>query len=89
MAVDTVNEMGKCVQDKLLSPKVVKIDGIGEEEWIFAIPPDQPNSMDNSKQRDWYCFDCHQAGFLYSCRTCFRSYHTDCIKQVNDQVKGN
>lgn len=84
-SVDVVNEIGKCVNDRLLSP--CKKDGSeSEEEWVFNIPPDQP-MVHNSKQRDWYCFDCHQAGLVYSCRTCFRSFHKECTKIVCQQLK--
>ena len=41
-----------------------------DEGYTFSIPPEQPNSQ-IEKERDWYCFECHQGIcftflFLYS-----------------------
>lgn len=40
----------------------------------------------SAKDRDWYCFECHQAGLVYSCRTCFRSYHEKCIQSLENTL---
>ena len=51
-AVDVVNEIGKCVSDRLLSPS--KKDGSkSEEEWIFNIPPDQPTVHNGKQEQDY------------------------------------
>ncbi|KAG5453146.1 Zinc finger MYND domain-containing protein 11 [Clonorchis sinensis] len=33
---------------------------------------------------DWYCFECHGPGFVVSCPTCFRVFHTDCLSASSE-----
>lgn len=30
---------------------------------------------------DWYCFQCHSAGDVISCTSCYRVYHLSCIEK--------
>jgi rubrerythrin len=85
-AVDVVNEIGKCIKDGLLTFIKMETGKVSEEDWVFTIPPDSAQAG-NQKARDWYCFECHQAGQLYSCRTCFRSFHKQCISSLSEHLK--
>jgi hypothetical protein len=83
-ATETLYQIQKCVTDRILISN--KIENENDEGYTFSIPPEQPNSQ-IEKERDWYCFECHQADMVYSCRTCFRSYHVDCSNQLRDNFK--
>ena len=85
-STESLEQIKKCTEDKLLKFQKVVNQGMtpswviinltnihsGEESFIFHVTPSLNESKKESKERDWYCFECHTAGYVYSCRTCFR-----------------
>uniref|UniRef100_A0A5S6QU96 MYND-type domain-containing protein n=1 Tax=Trichuris muris TaxID=70415 RepID=A0A5S6QU96_TRIMR len=43
--------------------------------YCYSIPLEAEDATEN----DWYCFNCHQAGEVQKCTTCFRAFHTECL----------
>ncbi|CAG5108014.1 Oidioi.mRNA.OKI2018_I69.chr1.g3597.t1.cds [Oikopleura dioica] len=74
-----IDECEKMVEDDLLYPTCT-VSNTGEEHWKFSIPSYAPRGT--GRARDWYCFVCHQPGEVLGCRTCFRSYHINCLSEA-------
>ena len=34
-----------------------------------------------TESHDWYCFECHLPGDVFSCDNCFRVYHLKCLSE--------
>jgi len=75
---EIISELEKMVDDQLLYP-TCNVSNTGEEHWKFSIPSCTPRGT--GRARDWYCFVCHQPGEVLGCRTCFRSYHINCLSE--------
>ncbi|CDW59297.1 MYND finger family protein [Trichuris trichiura] len=68
---DTEAYVKECADCRLL---VRNADSV-KNAYCYSIPIEAEEVNEN----DWYCFNCHQAGDLQKCTTCFRSFHTNCL----------
>ncbi|CDW55327.1 MYND finger family protein [Trichuris trichiura] len=68
---DTEAYVKECADCRLL---VRNADSV-KNAYCYSIPMEAEEVNEN----DWYCFNCHQAGDLQKCTTCFRSFHTNCL----------
>ncbi len=52
---------------------------------MFRFKPCFDRSIFEDLTNDWYCFECHscdEKDLLIDCKTCFRAFHSKCIKDV-------
>ncbi|XP_063979627.1 zinc finger MYND domain-containing protein 11 isoform X3 [Diachasmimorpha longicaudata] len=75
-------ELNKAVADGLVFLKKVQSKG-GIEQESYRLPL-EPSEDDG---HDWYCYDCHKAGLVETCKQCFRVYHANCHVSSDSETK--
>ncbi|XP_060856969.1 zinc finger MYND domain-containing protein 11-like [Metopolophium dirhodum] len=73
-------QLNYCVRDGLLIlTKKVGIKGskAGVETKGYKLPEEKAEK----DSHDWYCFQCHSAGDVISCTSCYRVFHLSCIEK--------
>ncbi|XP_075924281.1 zinc finger MYND domain-containing protein 11 isoform X12 [Petromyzon marinus] len=77
---ETSRQLGLAVKDGLIVETMTvgcKGSKLGIEQEGYWLPgEDNPEEEETS---DWYCFECHQAGEVLACESCFRVYHPRCV----------
>ncbi|XP_072432287.1 zinc finger MYND domain-containing protein 11 isoform X1 [Chiloscyllium punctatum] len=77
---DTNRQLGLAVKDGLIVETLTvgcKGSKAGIEQEGYWLPGDEIDW--NVESHDWYCMECHIAGEILTCDSCFRVYHPKCL----------
>ncbi|VVC34742.1 Zinc finger, PHD-type,PWWP domain,Bromodomain,Zinc finger, FYVE/PHD-type,Zinc finger [Cinara cedri] len=74
-------QLNYCVRDGLMIlTKRVKVQK-GSKTGVATEGYKLPKEKVDKDCHDWYCFQCHSAGDVISCTSCYRVYHLSCIER--------
>lgn len=73
-------QLNYCVRDGLLI-LTKRVGNKGSKAGVETEGYKLPEEKVDKDSHDWYCFQCHSAGDVISCTSCYRVYHLSCIEK--------
>ncbi|XP_025416328.1 zinc finger MYND domain-containing protein 11-like isoform X1 [Sipha flava] len=73
-------QLNYCVRDGLLI-LTKRVGNKGSKAGVETEGYKLPEEKADKDSHDWYCFQCHSAGDVISCTSCYRVYHLSCIEK--------
>ncbi|CAI6371186.1 unnamed protein product [Macrosiphum euphorbiae] len=77
---DVERQLNYCVRDGLLI-LTKRVGNKGSKAGVETEGYKLPEEKVEKDSHDWYCFQCHSAGDVISCTTCYRVFHISCIEK--------
>ncbi|XP_008187263.1 zinc finger MYND domain-containing protein 11 [Acyrthosiphon pisum] len=73
-------QLNYCVRDGLLI-LTKRVGNKGSKAGVETEGYKLPEEKAEKDSHDWYCFQCHSAGDVISCTSCYRVFHLSCIEK--------